>query len=258
MQLISDFGAMLSPAPHELSSRCIWHWRARDLSVDAPLTGHRGTFTRGATLAFVDSNGVSMTAHNAEPAWQPMDLDGDSVRDTMCVLCGSSDRWRFESVAGGIGFPPQATSGYIDFVENGGRVASAGATLFAICNDAVSGGRFWIDTTGTGSGFYRANYHNGTTSVSSTIALGQPSSGQRVRLSWYQLATGQLRLSQRIGSAAPTDGSESGPISLLAWGAGAVIRLNSRGDTENPSTAIYREAALVSGLLDFDTLIALR
>lgn len=249
------FGSPQLAAPLAPSSRCLFHLDFSDPEWDADgrilaRTGHRGVFSRGASLASVsDSVGTTYTAVNSQLALEARDLEGQGTRHAVCARMGPDDRLVFDNPP-----PPQAMSFFFEFGETG-ALAIDDATLFAISNDAVTGGRFWVDTDGD---YYRANYHNGTSSVSSILTAGQPTSGQRVRLFGYQLPGGQLRISQRIGSAAATDGDESGPITLLPWGAGAKVRINARGDTENPGQAAYRRAKLVSGNVSVDLLERLR
>lgn len=241
--------ALRDPTPRELSA-CLYHWEAALASIDT-VSGVPGVFARAGTLASItDGLGTTFTAPHSMPGFGMVDADGDTVREALALWMGTTD-FLHHNVAP----PVQALSFYLDFIETGAR-SSANATLFAICNDAVSGGRFWIDTSGS---YYRANYNNGVAATAvSTLTVGQPTSGQRVRLFGYLLAGGQLRISQRIGAAAQTDGNETGPLALLPWGAGAKARINSRGDTENPAQGRYRRAKLVPGLPSFDVLEALR
>ena len=177
------------------------------------------------------------------------DLDGDTVREAMGLRMGTSD-----FLTWGVAPLPQAMTGLLDLIETGAR-ETANATLFAITNDAVSGARLWLDTSGS---YYRLSWTDGTTTRTATLAAGQPTSGQRVRLWWSLASTGALALSQSINGGADTTATAAALTLPASWATGAVIRLNALGDTENPAQAWYRRVKLVPGLADVDTLEAIR
>jgi hypothetical protein len=245
-----------SPARRDRTPRrvsdCLFSWHGNSATLDSD-QGVPGVFARAATLASVsDGAGNTYTAPHSLPAWEMRDIDSDSVREAMGLRMGTSD-----FLTWGVAPAPQAMSGLLEFVEVGGVIGTAGATLFAIANDALSGTRLWIDTSGGAGGDWGINWTDGTTTRTARLAVA-PTSGQRVRLRWMWAADGSLQLSQSINGAAETSASAAALTIPAAWGTGAVVRFNSRGDTENPAQAWYRRVKLVPGLVDVDTLEAIR
>lgn len=240
--------ALRDPTPRLLSA-CLFHVdfaRASLLSA----SGVAGVFARATTLASVsDGAGTTYTAPHSFPAWENRDLDGDTVREACGLRMGTSDFLHWVTPPA-----PQALSFLLEFVETGART-SANSTLFAICNDAVSGARLYLDTSGS---YYRVTYHNGSTSVTATLSSGQPTSGQRVRLRGEWASNGALTIWQSINEAAETTATSSALALPTAWGTGAKLRLNSRGDTENPAQGWYRRLKLVAGAPDVAVLDAIR
>jgi len=240
--------ALRDPTPRELSA-CLFHWEGAGASLDS-VGGQAGVFSRAGTLAsVVDGIGATYTAPHSMPAWEMRDLDADAVRETMGLRMGTADflSWTI---------PPllSANAGLLDLVETGART-TANATLFAITNDAVSGARLWLDTSGT---YYRINWSDGATTRTATLTVGQPTSGQRVRLRWTLSATGVVTLWQSINGAAETTATAAALALPTAWASGARVRLNSRGDTENPAQGWYRRLKLADVALDVATLDVLR
>lgn len=230
-------------------SDCLWSWDAALASLESD-QGVAGVFSRAATLASVsDGVGATYTAPHSLPAWEARDLDADGVREACGLRMGTADFLHWP-----VAPAPQAMTGLLDLIETGART-SANATLFAITNDAVTGARLWLDTSGT---FYRLNWTDGTTTRTATLTVGQPTAGQRVRLWWTLTATGALTLSQSINGGADSTATAAALALPAAWAAGTVVRLNSRGDTENPAQGWYRRAKLVAGIVDVARLEALR
>jgi len=242
-----------SPARRDRTPRrvsdCLFSWHAAVAGLDSD-QGVPGVFARAATLASVtDRSGATYTAAHSLPAWEMRDLDADSVREALGLRMGASDFLHW-----GVAPSPRELSGLLEFVETGART-SANATLFAIANDAVSGARLWLDTSGT---YYRLNWTDGTTTRTATLTAGQPTSGQHVRLRWTLSATGVLNLWQSINGAAETTASAAALTLSTAWASGARVRLNSRGDTENPAQGWYRRVKLVPGIVDVAVLEVIR
>jgi hypothetical protein len=249
------FGSPLSAAALEVVSRCGFFLdvAAMEETSDGLLraeSGHLGVFSRGATLAGVlDNNAVSYTAVDAQVAYESR-LDASGAMRAG-IRMGPSDRLVFADPP-----PISELSGYLEMVETGARVGTAGATLFAICNDAVSGARLWLDTSGT---YYRINWSDGTITRTATLTVGQPTSGQRVRLRWTLSATGVVTLWQSINDAAETTATAAALALTTAWGSEARVRLNARGDTENPAAgACFHVVKIVNGTPPLATLLAIR
>jgi len=227
-------------------SRCLEALDFRDGPVFEPSTGlfvartgHRYSWGRGtSTLASVAADGGPYTAPATLPGYEAVDGRLGVHLGTNDVLRGNTD----------VAWLPQTLSGELTFIERGARIATAGATLFAIANDAVSGVRLFLDTTGGASGFYRMTYHNGTTSVAATLTAGQPVAGQRVRLLWTWSAAG-VTLAQSIAHGAFTHAS-SDPLALpAAFAAGAHVRIGRRGATVNPAALTLLSVLIAPGIV---------
>lgn len=240
--------ALRDRTPRRVSD-CLWSWDAALATLTSD-QGVVGVHSRATTLASVsDGVGATYTAPHSLPAWEMRDLDGDSVREAMGLRMGTSD-----FVHWAVAPAPQAMSGLLELVETGART-TANATFFAVTNDAVSGARLWLDTSGT---YYRLNWTDGTTTRTATLAAGQPTTGQRVRLRWTLAADGALALWQSINGAPETSATAAALTLPSAWASNAKVRLNSRGDTEHPAQGWYRRAKLVAGLLSTEDLEAIR
>lgn len=232
------------PGPGERSivdplSRLLFSWESQSCALRA-LTGEVATFTRSATGTALDDNGTSRTLVNNQPRWQWEDTDNDAVRDTPFLLLGQTGelvKWTL------VHQPALSTTFLLDFIEGGARtVVNAG--VFYIGNDAATGARIYIDSTGT---FYRATHNNGTAAVTSTMASGQPAVGDRVRLRLeYSGATGVIRLYQSINAGAEVAAAASGANTpAAAWGA-STLRLGSIG-TANLGVNRFRRCKLAYG-----------
>jgi len=239
----------LRDATPRLRSDCLWSWDGAAADLNAT-TGHVGIFARATTLASVlDGAGGTYTAPHSMPAWEIRDVDGAPA----CGLrMAGSDRLHFDPAPQG-----DALAGVIEFVETGARTGSSGSTLFALCNDAVSGGRLWIDTSGSTGGRYGINYSSGATTRTARLTTGAPAPDDVVRLRWERAVNGAVQIWQSINGAAETTASAASLV-VVPWATGAVIRLNSRGDTENPAQGWYRRAKVVAGNPDLATLLAVR
>jgi len=201
-------------------------------------TGHEGTWSRGAaTLASVLAATGSYTAQGSMPGWEARTIGG--VAQTV-LRCGTSDRVTWVP-----GHGPQPFTWRMSFIELGARTA-ANSTLWAYANDAVSGVRFFVDTSGS---FYRVTYHNGSTFVTATLTSGAPTSGQDVLLWGTWAANGAVTINQRINGGSQTSAS-SGALALpSAWAAGTLIRLNRRGASVNAAQGAYRSLVIAPGVL---------
>lgn len=244
--LIPTIPAAADPGDLQLASRCIAHWRADDCSVNL-VSGQLGTFARGATATLVDSLGVSFTAPNAMPRWEPRDWKATGTRTHMGLLMGTADRLHFAA-----DWRPRSVAFWIEFIEAGG-VAITGGGVLSVTNDAASGAYLIVDSSGT---YYRVRHSNGTNpEVVQTLAAA-PTSGQRVVLRGQLYADGSVQLWQSINEAAETNTARSTAPAVglaSAWPATPRLRLNAVG-TGNGGSNWYRRAKLVPGLPDYTTL----
>lgn len=70
----------------ERKSRLLFHWRARDFSLN-PLAGQSPTFVRAtAGGAVIGSNGRLRTPVHSQPRYEMVDFDGDGIRETAVLL----------------------------------------------------------------------------------------------------------------------------------------------------------------------------
>jgi hypothetical protein len=227
----------------EIASRCIFHFRGDDQSL-TPLTSQVPTFSRAATATVTDINNVSFTCAQHMPAWEPRDWDNDTVREQMGVLLGTSDRLSYAAA-----YRPGALAFWHEFIQVG-AVPASGIALWSITNDAVSGARLIVDSSGS---FWRVVHHNGSTSVNATLAAA-PANGDRVVLWGYLYLDGSVQLWQSINGAAATNTARSSANSLAsAWGTGAVLRIGASG-TGNYSAQWLKRLRLPPGFPDYATL----
>lgn len=253
MALWPAYGTDLPAAPLELRSRCLAHWRAHDLTLHAELTGLTGVLTRAATGTATDSDGTSYTAVHAQPRWDWRDLDGDSDRESVGLLMGTSDRLVWSDHGNPLALVPKAMAFALEFVETGG-VSVASSALLYLGNDGVTGARLFVDAA---SGVYRLRHHNGSTEVVVALATA-PTTGQQVRLRGQLYADGSVQLWQQINGGVETATARSAANTRAAsWGAGnAYLRLNSLGSGA-ATTAWYESLKLAAGLPDLATLLRL-
>ncbi len=206
----------LDPTELALVSRCVYHYRPSDLTVDM-LNGQKGTFTRNATATFLDSLGVTCTAGYGQPRFEPRSFLGST---RMGLLLGTSDRLTFAA-----DLRPRALAFWFAF-EQIGAIGAAGTGLFSLCNDAATGARLVLDSSGA---FYRLTHHNGSSSITVTLAAA-PVNGDDVVLWGYLYGDGSVQLFQQIGSANATNTARSSANALgSAWATGARLRFNGVG-----------------------------
>lgn len=213
-------------------------------------SGQSGTWSRAATLASVsDANGVSYTALDGQIAYEQRDWDNDGIRESFCVRMGTSDRLAFPaSVRSNV-----AIAGLIEFVETGAVVGTAGGTLLALTKDDGSGDGWWIDTSGTASGFWGFNYRVGGTTRTARLAA-RPATNDRVQIMWDLTQPGVITINQSINAAAVTSATAAALAQPSAWGTPFSIRVNSRGTSVNPASASYRRIRIVYGALNQTTI----
>jgi hypothetical protein len=230
-------------------SDCLASWDGSLALLDSD-QGVPGVFVRAATLGSVsDGVGATYTAPHSMPAWEMRDLDGDTVRERCGLRMGTADFLRWAAAPA-----PQALSGLLEFIETGART-TAGATLFALRDDAAAGAGLWLDTSGS---YYQLNYSDGTTTRTATLTTGQPAVDEQVRLRWTLSSTGVITLWQSINGAAETTATATALTLPSAWATGAKVRLNSRGATDNPAQGWYRRLKLVAGIVTVPVLEAVR
>lgn len=217
-------------------------------------SGQSGTWSRATTMASVsDAVGGTYTALDGQIAYEQRDWDNDSVRESFGVRMGTSDRLAFPaSVRSNV-----AIAGLIEFIETGAVIGTAGGTLLALTKDDGTGDGWYIDTSGTASGFYRLNYRVGGTTRIATLAT-RPVSGDRVQIMWHLTQPGVATIYQSINGAAATSAAAASLAQPSTWGTPFSIRVNSRGTSVNPASGWYRRIRIVYGALNQTTILERR
>lgn len=216
----------------ELAARHPFVFLARRLGLTAE-SGQVALIERTGAAEPADSFAGSRTMVAKQPAWEH-----DAGLGLVGLLLGASSAARWD-----LPILPQACSGLVDLIERG-AVATAGAGLWSLANDAATGARLWIEADGT---YYQLKYSDGTTTRISTMAVA-PTLNARLRLSWSLSSAGVAQLAQRVGSGAYVNGSTPAALALpAAWGSGFRLRLNSIG-TANFGSGLYLGATVLLGV----------
>lgn len=228
----------LSPVPRRALSRISAYdfaWTARFHSIDA-LTGQVGAGTFATANNLIGTDATTLAALTGQPRWQMQDLEaGVSGRETSTLLLGASDTLVWDQP-----FGSGAATMLLEFVQPSSFPAS-GKGLLYLGNDDVSGGRWYIDSTGSQ---YRVTHHNGTTSVTSTLAGTAPTSGQYVRLRATRAADGVVQIHQSINFATTeTSATASSALAVAVFGETTRLRVNGIG-TANPTAFAAVRAVL--------------
>lgn len=239
-------GTELPAAPLEQRSRCLAHWRASDLSVDMPLCGLAGTFTRGTTLVVSDRNGTDYTTVNAQPGWEWRDLNADSDRETVGLYMTGNDR-----ISWPVLWRRQAFAFRLEFVECGAINTPTYANLLSINADGNANG--YLDIYAEAAG-YVIRFNNGVGGFSAVGLATEPSVGQHVVLRGQLYSDGSVQLWQSINGAAETatartSAPSGGMGSGVLGGASSRLRLNY-GPNAAGGLSWYRSLKIVAGLPD--------
>jgi hypothetical protein len=218
-------------AAPRLHTRCLFRWRARDASLDARTIGGilRGTLTRSASGAAVDSLGQSYTCPEGVARWD--------VREGATGLrLGTADDLAFESAA----WKPQAVTLAVELANTGGRtIADGGVIAYSI--DAGTGARLVLDSSGSN---YRITHDNGSTSVTSTLTGTGLASEERGRLIAWLRDDGAVRLGMARGEARELTALTAWSSTLAlaeAWPSGARWRVNRTGSAGTRGDQWLRE-----------------
>ena len=228
-------------------SDALFRWQARYSSLDA-ITGQVGTLTRAATGTAVDASGATYTAVHSMPRWESRDWSGGGVRDALGLRLVADDlTWDFNAA-------PVAGTLYLEGAEVS-TVSGSGGLLY-LGNDAQSGARVKVDSTGT---YYRSVLHNGTTSDTVTLGTAIPATGQVFRLAvQIQESDDGTQWRQRLivdtlrddGEVATDWGSYI--TKPTAWGTTTRIRVNRAGSAGTQGSTWVRDVAYHPTLLTLD------
>lgn len=221
----------------QLESLSAWALHADFSAIDlAAVSGQAAHFSRAGTRTAIDSQGVTRTLIDGQPAHEWVDLDADSVRETPGLLFGSADRLWYDML-----LHPTDIVLYAEFVERG-SLAAGGAVLY-VGNEAGTGARILLESTGTQ---YRLTYTDGTTTRTSTMTGTAPVNGQRVQLTGTLSAAGVAQVRQRINGGTETSAAAATALALPpAWG-GTRAYVASRGNAA-ASTILVLDAKVGRG-----------
>lgn len=233
-----------------LVSSARFRWQGRRGSLDA-LTGQAATLTRAATGTAVDITGATYTAGHSMPRWESRDFSNAGARYELGLRLAADD------LTWDANWLPETATLLLDFSEAGTRTTTNAGLLY-LGNDGQTGGRVFIDSTGTN---YRATIHNGTTSQSVTLATGTPATGHGVRLALQLEDTGgnqRVRLLMRvIPTGEEVVSAWSSTVARTAtWGTGARLRLNRIGSAGTQGSTWVRDVIWRPGLLTLDEMVA--
>lgn len=159
----------------------------------------------------------------------------------------AADQFKVTSV-----FQPMAASYYVRFIELG-SVGTVNTKVFYLGNDAGTGARIYIESSGT---FYRAIYTDGTTTKTATLAVA-PTYGQVVELLLTITSAGVITLEQSIAVATSTSAADTALALPSAW-SGSSLWLNSLSTSNVGFMALesFLKTRSVYPMADFRTLIA--
>lgn len=213
----------------QLGRLSAWALHADFSDLDlAAVSGQAANFSRAGTRSAIDSQGVTRTLVDGQPAHEWVDLDADGVRETPGLLMGSTDRLWYDML-----LHPTDIVLYADFIERG-SLAAGGAVLY-VGNEAGTGARILLESSGTQ---YRFTYTDGTTTRTSTMTGSAPVNGQRVQLAGTLSAAGVAQVRQRINGGDETSAAAAAALALpSAWADGRAY-VASRGNAAASSILV--------------------
>lgn len=220
-------------------SRLLFHWRAAMASMRT-LGNLDAVFTRTGTATAVDSAGTTYTARDAQPRFDWVDLDADSIRETPTLLMGAADVCYFPYLA-----PPRALTLYVRLIL-GQAIGGADATfgIVHIGNAANNAARIQIKHTLATAGIHALHSNDSADVV--TTALNTAVSGDKLELLLQLAATGAIQLYQSINGAAETSTVATATNALnTAWG-DTRLYLSGLGATA-PGVNSFREVKVSTG-----------
>ena len=232
-----------------LVSTARFRWQGRRGALDA-VTGQAGTLTRASTGTAVDITGVTYTAGHSMPRWENRDFANGGSRYELGL------RLSTDTLVWDANWRPETATFLIDFAEVGTRT-TANAGLLYLGNDGQTGGRVFIDSTGSN---FRANVHNGTTLQSVALATATPTTDQGARLA-LQLedngTTQRVRLLLLVlATGVETTSAWSATVSRAAtWGSGARVRVNRLGSGGTLGSTWVRDIIWRPGLVSLADMV---
>ncbi len=213
-----------------------FHWEAARLALEA-VSGQAAHFARTGTKAALDSAGVSRSVVEGQEAWEWVDLDADSVRETPGLLMGSGDTCWWDFL-----LHPTAITLYVEFVQPAAFPPAVKGLIY-LGNAADTGARVLIESSGTQ---YRMILGDGVSGRTSALTGTAPTAGQRVQLRGTLTAAGVIQLHQSIDGAPETDAASDAALALKSSWGGQRVYLNSRG-SGSVGGALYLDAKVAIG-----------
>lgn len=140
---------------------------------------------------------------------------------------------------------PRECTLYARFVERG-SIATGGARIAQIGSGTA---RLSILQSG---GFYQALHHNGTSSVTSTLAAA-PAIGDRIELRATLAADGKVQLHQSINEGAEVSAAQSAALALAAAWSDSLVSLGHAAGA-NAGLLAARDLTLAAGTVTLDQL----
>lgn len=234
--------SVLSPMSRRVlaaESELIFHWRADrlDLAAESGQNPADATFTSTSNL--IGTDGATFAALTSQPSWQIADLDATiSGRDTPTLMFGTGD-----TVGYTLPVKLRALTLLAHFLQPSSMPAS-GKGLLYLGNDGVTGSRVYFDSNGT---YWRMTYHDGSTSVTSTLNV-VGAAGDEIVLLGTLGSDGKVQIVQyNLTSGVTTTATQSGALTLVNLPASAKVRLNGIGTANTCNGVAYRKAKIGDG-----------
>ncbi len=221
-----------------VQSRALFHWRASDGSL-TPLTGQAPSYVRASTLSGqTDYHGSAFTVGYQAPAFTTVDLDGDSIRESLALrqltATPSYASWPVPVR------PTLDLTCYAKWVDRRPGTETGRFVFDLVWGSPLA--QFAIGHTGTQQ--YVALFYDGTTSrLSTSGSVG--GAGSIVEASATLTTAGVVTLTTSINGGAP----------VIAAAAASLTRPSSTtatlytGSTGNAPTADLLALKLATGLL---------
>jgi hypothetical protein len=198
------------------------------------------TFTRSSIAGYRDRAGAMRAAAANVPRPEMLDPDGDGEYDVPSLLLGADDTFAYPFVVR----PQRALSIYVYYEERG-----VGGGILHIGSAAGTGARLQVaDTAGT----IAATHHNGTTSVSSTLAQ-QANLGDQVELLVTFDEDGAVQIQRRVNGGSIETAAASDDLEAADEWDDELIYVNSLGSSTKGERA-YRRLQVVLGSYTMDDL----
>ncbi len=153
-----------------------------------------------------------------------------TVSSYIPTASGSATRSR-DALSWVVASRPQDSTWYVRFIEQGTVLLSATTRLWNLGGNTTP--RLYVEADG--NGVYQAVHHNGTSSVTATLASG-PAIGDVVELVVQLDATGSLTLIQSLNSGATSTTAATAALTLNEGWNNTTFQIN--GETTTTLTGL--------------------